>query len=200
MSCHPRRVRSTLSTQESFVGWKVANLLATVDGKQLAFDQIHQDGSSRPYGVEAVARCNYWDHHMPPVADCRCGFSAFQAQLTALQYRQKISRKITPQLITHNLVVLRVSLSGNVLEHSSVDVPGVMYRGHQQKVEAVFLPKKCARCQQRAAVAAVTDEIVVFGGAYAYLRPTCRRHVGLESPTFTPAQLARLAKVEVGWL
>lgn len=93
------------------------------------------------YLSDAQAICPENTEHIPPVADCECGFYAYK-ELTDAQFE----RSINP-----NSFLLDVDLFGLGFTYQNG------FRAESQVVNALIVPKKCMRCKTLPAKVFVTS-------------------------------------------
>jgi len=83
------------------------------------------------YKADDSARCTNNPEHVPPVADCECGFYAFKNIRDA-----KFELSITP-----GVFLIEVELFGVGFEYADG------YRAETQLVKSLFTPRRCMRCK-----------------------------------------------------
>jgi hypothetical protein len=108
---------------EHMAGYKVVS----ITGKYPGLTGLTGDN----YVADDVARCTINTNHVPPVADCECGFYAFKNLKDA-----KFELSINP-----GVFLLEVELFGIGFEYDRG------FRAEAQLVTQLTIPKRCMRCK-----------------------------------------------------
>lgn len=194
-------------------GWKCAQLVISLDGRQIRLAGLAVGGV---YGAEDVAVCLRGADHVPPALDCVCGFYAFSDRRDAARL---LARRLdyTGHVIS---VLCEVDLSGTVIvcDHG--------YRAERQRVLQVGMLPWCAGCAAHGRLVPASlltvehppDGItrLTFAGAtrslaahrraqlrrsWEALRPLCDRCASVrEDARLSLLQVAEHVGTEVRWL
>ncbi len=108
---------------ENMHGYKIA----LITGRIPTFTGLTGDD----YLTDASATCTYDANHVPPVADCQCGFYAFKDLPSA-----KFELSLNP-----GTFLLDIDLYGIGFVYEGG------YRAEQQVVKQLHVPKRCMRCK-----------------------------------------------------
>ncbi|MFN2557235.1 MAG: hypothetical protein ABR592_10285 [Nitriliruptorales bacterium] len=194
-------------------GWKCAQLVVSLDGRQIRLAGLAVGGV---YGAEDVAVCLRGAEHLPPALDCVCGFYAFSERRDAARL---LARRLdyTGHVIS---VLCEVDLSGTVIvcDHG--------FRAERQRVLQVGLLPWCAGCAAygrlvpasllsaehapegitRLTFAGANHSLAAYRRAqlrrsWEPLRPLCERCAGAQGDEgLSLLQLAERLGTEVRWL
>lgn len=137
------------------------------------------------YSADDVAICSLDSKHVPPVADCECGFYAYKDLKSALY-----ELSINP-----GSFLVDVDLFGIGFSYTQG------FRAESQLINHLTLPRRCMRCKTFPAKKFVTSYKVGFN-SFAYWRWELR--CGLCSFTYkdsdqmTPSEMSKALKVKLG--
>lgn len=191
--------------------WKVANLVVSEDADRVCFLTTQRGMAVEgAYGVRADAVC--YDspprrRKEAPHPHCSCGFSGLQNRDDAMMRILMRKAVYDSQLLLPAWAMLRVTLSGKVLEvgvqEASHQRVLLGYRASQQQVDEVFVPRGCGFQHKQEQVPATGLCIAhhVVGLPLRYVIPTCNEcQEGRNYPFLTLRALATLGGLrQVAW-
>lgn len=154
--------------------------IAFITGRTPTFTGLTGDR----YSHDDSATCKIVSEHIPPVADCECGFYAFKDINDA-----KYEKSINPSSF-----LIDVDLFGIGFDYSRG------YKAESQRVNSIALPKKCMRCKTLPAIRFVTTYKL---GYYSYsywiweMRCALCSYTFKESDCLTPTEMAQALSVKI---
>jgi hypothetical protein len=198
------RSRSELPKRQSsnwLIGWKTANLVISSSTGRIGFTQVFQFNRFRAYAADDVASC-LKSNHPAPDYNCHCGFNAFHDEHNARIFASQLNDKNRGNMVSHNLVMLRVGLYGRVIEGIYQYRDDWGYKAERQRVANVFVPPTCGRlaCRRPAMWMGVLekDKTPDIAG-YSYLRPLCVEDITQRGTTISLEQCSDILKVPFLW-
>lgn len=162
--------------QQEMHGYKIA----FITGRIPTFTGLTGD----LYSNDDVATCKINPEHIPPVADCECGFYAFKDINDA-----KYEKSINPTSF-----LIDVDLFGIGFDYSRG------FKAESQRVNSITLPKRCMRCKTLPALRFVTTYKL---GYYSFsywkweLRCAMCSYTFKEQDCLTPAEMAQALGVKL---